>query len=166
MTKEPVEVNPSVAVLCANPPPDWVAAAKKASGPHAFCRVKIYMNGLAAGVFGKEHAIYPVGAVIVKEKQFGYRDPKSVQASGKLFGGSGKGASTQPAEGDGFGDGVGGMIKRAAGYDSAHGDWEYFYYEDRKKIEHGKMSSCIECHAGEAERDYVFGSWAAGSERK
>jgi len=54
------------------------------------------------------------------------------------------------------------MIKRRPGYDPAHGDWEYFYFEDANKVESGKMNSCIQCHSGAADKDYVFGGWARG----
>jgi len=63
-------------------------------------------------------------------------------------------------------DGVGGMIKRAPGYDPANGDWEYFYFEDASAVESGRIASCIACHRGSADRDFVFGDWARESARK
>jgi hypothetical protein len=89
--------------------------------------------------------VYPVGAVIVKEKQRLEPD-----GGGQVTGQEGSVAS----------DGVGGMIKRLAGYDPEHGDWEYFYFEDPTKVEQGKIASCVECHRGAAATDYVFGGWA------
>jgi hypothetical protein len=71
-------------------------------------------------------------------------------------------STTQPQQMAKANDGVGGMIKRGAGYDSAHGDWEYFYFEDARKIESGRISSCVQCHTGAANKDYVFGGWASG----
>jgi hypothetical protein len=142
MTKEPVFVDPGLAMLCRGATQGEVEAARKVSGPHAHTEVKIYMNDRAAGAFGKPKTVYPIGSVIVKEKNaLDYwsttQSHKSVSAN----------------------DGVGGMIKRAAGYDPAHGDWEYFYFEDSRKIESGKISSCVQCHSGAAGKDYVFGGW-------
>ena len=84
----------------------------------------------------------PVGSVIVKEKE----------GQGYYFEGTARTAKTR--------DGVGGMVKRPPGYDPAHGDWEYFYFEDPSKIESGKISSCVQCHAGASKTDYVFGDWS------
>jgi hypothetical protein len=115
------------------------------SGPHAQTAISIFMNEVAAEAFGKPNTTYPVGSVIVKEKK----------ALGYL-------SSTQPGEKAKANDGVGGMIKRPPGYDAAHGDWEYFYFEDANKVESGKMNSCIQCHRGAAGTDYVFGDWKRG----
>jgi hypothetical protein len=49
--------------------------------------------------------------------------------------------------------GVGGMVKRSAGYDPTHGDWEYFYFEDPKKIESGRIASCVQCHSSAKDKD-------------
>jgi hypothetical protein len=119
-----------------------VKQAEKSHGPHAYAHIQIYMNPSAATAFEQHKGAYPPGAAIIKEKAFGgYQEDFSSTAP-------------RPKEG------VGGMIKRAPGYDPAHGDWEYFYCEYPAKIETGKISSCVSCHAGAATTDYVFGSWA------
>ena len=56
-------------------------------------------------------------------------------------------------------NGVGGMIKRAPGYDPAHGDWEYFYFEKPEKIERGRIATCVKCHAYAHTTDHVYGTW-------
>jgi hypothetical protein len=146
MTKEPVYVNPMFAAMCRNVSQEEVEAARKVFGPHANTAVRIYMNDLAADTFGKANPVYPVGAIVVKEKEaMGYS------------------SATQPGSMVLDKGGVGGMIKRPAGYDSAHGDWEYFYFEDPGKVESGKIISCVQCHSGAAGQDYVFGSWAHGN---
>jgi len=146
MTKEPVYVDPVLAALCRGANQADVDAAHKISGPHAHTTVNIYMNDLAANVFGKPNPTYPVGSIIVKEKKgLDYR------------------STTQPGIWTKTNDGVGGMIKRPAGYDPQYGDWEYFYFENPSKIESGKINSCIQCHNGAADRDYVFGTWAGGT---
>jgi hypothetical protein len=58
-------------------------------------------------------------------------------------------------------NGVGGMVKRSPGFDPAHGDWEYLYFDDATKIESGRMTSCIACHEAAKNTDYIFGTWAA-----
>ncbi len=140
VTPEPVFVNPELAILCGEIPAEAVEAARKQHGVHAHSLVSIYMNELAADVFDGGKGAYPVGSVIVKEKWF------------------------HPYEGDDRGpenrDGVGGMIKRPDGYDSEHGNWEYFYFEQPDQIESGRIASCIDCHEGARNRDFVFASWA------
>ncbi|HZL34192.1 MAG TPA: cytochrome P460 family protein [Tepidisphaeraceae bacterium] len=142
MTRDAVFVNPELAMLCRGASWQDVEGAKVTSGPHANTRVRIYMNDLAAKAFRASSPKYPVGSVIVKQKQGeGYFDKtrKTVQTP----------------------DGVGGMVKRAPGFDADHGDWEYFYFQDASRIESGKIPSCVQCHAGAA-KDHVFGSWAKG----
>lgn len=140
MTPEPVFVNPELAMLCVGASKEMVDAARVEDGPHANCSVNIYMNELAANAFD-EDTNYPVGSIVVKEKQIhGYRTKES-------------------DEWQGTGNGVGGMIKRADGFDSKNGNWEYFYFESVEKIESGKMDSCIACHSKAKDNDYVFGSW-------
>lgn len=142
MTKEPVLVDRALAMSCRGATEAEVVESRKKSGPHAHTAVMIYMNELAAGVFEKAGAEYPVGAVIVKEKR-----------------GMNYWSSTQP-QARKVHDGVGGMIKRPEGFDPAHGDWEYFYFEDPSRVESGRISSCVQCHSGAVNSDYVFGDWA------
>lgn len=101
------------------------------------------MNEQAAETFGKPQPAYPVGAIVVKEKH------RSSGATTRADRSSAVDSFTV--------DGVGGMIKRPPGYDPAHGDWEYFYFEDPRHIEAGRMASCVQCHAAAADRDHVFG---------
>lgn len=145
ITKEPVLVDPQFAMLCVGIWKQHVDDARKRSGPHAHTSIRIFMNDLATSAFRKSKA-YPVGSVIVKEKQGLEYKVNDTTPEGS--------AKTR--------DGVGGMIKRPVGYDPEHGDWEYFYFEDVAEIEYGKINSCIECHRGAAQSDYVFGNWASG----
>lgn len=147
ITKEPVLVDPQLDSLCIGISQQAVDDARKRNGPHAHTSVKIYMNEIAAEAFRDRSAAYPVGSVIVKEKLgLEYDNHRDDRAPGQKI-------PKTP-------DGVGGMIKRAAGYDPEHGDWEYFYFEDPTKVEHGKIASCVECHRGASATDYVFGGWA------
>lgn len=141
ITPEPVYVNPVLAMLCRGASKQEVEKARGKHGPHANTAVVIQMNALAANAFNADLTHYPLGSVIVKQKSIlGY-----VGEDGK---------AVRPAD-----NGVGGMIKRQAGYDPAHGDWEYFYFEDPAKIESGRIASCVQCHATAKATDYVFGSW-------
>ena len=51
---------------------------------------------------------------------------------------------------------VAGMVKRAAGYDSRAGDWEYFYAERGGTLSRGAIEPCVSCHARAKATDYVF----------
>ena len=52
---------------------------------------------------------------------------------------------------------LGVMIKRAPGFDAAHGDWEYGYWEPSSGLSSGQESQtyCGDCHAGST-TDHVF----------
>lgn len=145
LTREPVLVDPQLAELCVGIWQQHVDDARKRSGPHAHTSIRIYMNEAGSTAFRNSVTKFPVGSVIVKEKQgleYNSAETPSSQEAAKTS------------------NGVGGMIKRHPGYDSAHGDWEYFYFQDPSKIEHGKLASCIECHRGASASDFVFGGWA------
>lgn len=144
MTAQPVMVNPELAMLCRGASPSEIMAASKTKGPHAHTAAVIFMNDDAAKTFGRDRqGPYPPGAVIVKQKDdLGYFD----QPAGQFV------RRVNP--------GVGGMVKRAPGFNPAHGDWEYFYFEDPKKVEAGRLPSCITCHDGARKTDYVFGTWS------
>jgi len=139
MTTNAVFVNPELAMLCRGASKEEVEAARIKFGPHANTGILIYMNK-AADAFGTNASLFPVGAVIVKQKRIlGYhQDGKWIRE-----------ADTR----------VGGMVKRPAGYDPAHGDWEYFYFKDPRKIESGRISSCAQCHDSAKEKDHIFGTW-------
>jgi hypothetical protein len=144
MTAKPVHVDRELLTLCTPLAiEDASDRARERSGPHASTAIRIFMNDLAAEAFCDSGATYPVGAVIVKEKQGSFDGPGNLPH--------------EPVETP---LGVAGMIKRAAGYDAQHGDWEYFYFEDASKIEQGRISSCIQCHRNAAATGYIFGDWS------
>jgi hypothetical protein len=140
-TNRPVDTDPTFATLCIGVSRHHVEAARAEGGPHTYTRIMVYMNDSALQAFKSSARVFPEGAIVVKEKKgLAYNDTESRQT-----------AYTP--------NGVGGMVKRQAGYDPQHGDWEYFYFEDPAKIESGKIASCVKCHEG-AGRDHVFGNWA------
>jgi hypothetical protein len=141
ITKTMVYVNPELAMLCRGVSKEAMDAARIEFGPHANTGILIFMNKPAADAFATNANAFPVGSVIVKQKVIpGYmdKDGKRVRDTGT---------------------GAGGMVKRPSGYDSQHGDWEYFYFEDAAKIESGRISTCVQCHTAAKDKDYVFGTW-------
>lgn len=146
MTPEVVFVDPELAMRCRGVSPEESAAARALHGPHALAGVLIHMNDLAAAAFRTNTTVYPVGAVVVKRKT----------VHGDLHG---DGTSAVA------GNGVGGMVKRPPGFDPDHGDWEYFHFDDPKRIESGRIPSCVQCHASAKDRDHVFGTWKRAAEK-
>lgn len=147
MTPEPVFVNPELAMLCVGASKAMVERARIDKGAHANCSVRIFMNKLGSTAF-KEKTNYPVGSIIVKEKEMlGFR-------------------TKTDSEPNGTGNGVGGMVKRDSGYDETNGNWEYFYFESVDKIESGKMHSCIEGHRKASKSDFVFAHWEKSKDDK
>jgi hypothetical protein len=143
VTKTPIEVDQHFAMLCIGIQQVHVDEARKRAGPHALTAIRIFMNDLAYDAFHKAAATYPFGSVIVKVKR----------GLEYFLNTSSRSKATTP-------DGVGGMIKRAPGYDPDHGDWEYFYFDDKSRIESGRIATCVQCHQAAAAKDHVFGDWA------
>jgi hypothetical protein len=108
-----------------------LSGIEKALGPHARTWIHYYANPEAVQSMAAKAVEFPVGAVIVKEK----------------------------LRRDGVVTGIGGMVKRAKGYDPTNGDWEFFYSTPGKAFSSGKLGSCIDCHKG-GKRDHVFSAWS------
>ena len=79
-----------------------------------------------------EHPVYPVGAVIVREKLL-------------------TATSTTPEV-------LAAMIKRDKGFNPAANDWEFLVLNsDATKVQkREKTGSCQQCHASERDKDFVF----------
>lgn len=145
LTREPVAVNPWLAMLCRGASKSEVEKQRLQHGPHAHSMIEIRMNAPAAAAFKAGAKTYPVGSVVVKTKSY----HSYVNDQGKM---------ETPVK-----NGVGGMMKRSPGYDPNHGDWEYFFIDDVAKIESGRMTSCRNCHDTAKASDYVFGTWSRPS---
>lgn len=128
LTEKPYGVNGRLAILCNTPPPEMIQKLKDAHGPHDTNSIHLYANAVAAPQYRETKKPLPVGSVIVKEKL----DDELAVA------------------------GIGGMIKREAGFDPANGDWEYFYSDDKVGFSRGKLANCAGCHAKAKESDFVF----------
>lgn len=57
------------------------------------------------------------------------------------------------------GKGFTAMVKRPAGYDPSHGDWEYLVSEPGRAPVSGRLSACAGCHAKASRQDHVFGTY-------
>ena len=93
----------------------------------------VYANGPARAPFERpEPTTFPVGSVIVREKL------------------------TNP--GDETPDLLAVMVKRAPGFNPRAGDWEFLLVDGSasKVIERQKKGSCLDCHASQRERDFVY----------
>ena len=134
LTAGPRYVAPLTSLLCTTPSKGLLDTEQKATGPHTRAWVHVYANDAAAGTIAQKSPPFPVGSAIVKEKLAG---------------------DFTVAE-------IGGMIKRAPGYDSANGDWEFFFRSSTGDFQSGKLANCIECHNG-AGRDHVFSAWQISS---
>lgn len=138
LTKEPHYVSPRFWLSCVGLSKDDLAKERAITGPHTAVAVHIFANASAADSIAANVAEFPVGAVIVKEKLRSGNGPDNL---GQLVVG-----------------GIGGMVKRAKGYDPANGDWEFFYYTPGGEFTTGKLANCVDCHTG-AKRDHIFIAW-------
>lgn len=128
LTTQPYRVAPLTARLCAMPSPELVEREKRATGPHYKVRIHLYANAVADDAMIRKLDTFPTGSIIVKEK---------LAADDSVAG-------------------VGGMIKRAPGYDAANGDWDYFYSDKGGAFFAGRLQNCADCHASAKASDYVF----------
>jgi hypothetical protein len=131
ITQTPHEVSPFIAQLCIEPTQYLLQQDQKKSGPHSRAQVHIYMNPVAKRSYDAGIILYPIGSVIIKEK---------IDYSGKMTA-------------------IGGMVKRFQNFDAKAGDWEYFYAPAGHSPSAGQIQSCVDCHLGAKQTDYVFGNW-------
>lgn len=141
ITREPAKVSTQATMMCIRPHPD-PRRFRGTQGPHSESTILIFMNETAADTFTRGGRKYPIGSVIVKQK-----------LPSPLIDRSSRVGVMQANLG------VGGMVKRPAGYDPEHGDWEYFYFDDPADVTSGRMANCVECHHSVRRTDYVFGTW-------
>lgn len=132
-TPEPVSVSSYIFGLCRLPtlPEEQFAASIHGDGRY----LRDWANiGAVEGIAARGAPPFPPGAVIVKEKY----------------------AGPQVTEADVVALGI--MIKRQAGFNTAHGDWDYAYYEPALGMVQTAAQSayCAECHAGAEATDFVY----------
>ena len=93
----------------------------------------VYVNDAAReAIMSGRPAKFPAGSIIVREK-FGTLD----EARPEL---------------------LAVMVKRAGGFNPKAGDWEFLTVDGAltKIQERQKKGSCLQCHASQSERDFVF----------
>lgn len=128
MTSAPVSVSPVISVLCMPP-----TSAPTMGPPHSTPAVRMYANDTAlAAIRSGDMIRVPENGIIIKEKYANIADRKPVAYAA--------------------------MIKKSAGYDSLHGDWEYLYHDllNPANSTRGRIQSCIDCHENSKARDYLF----------
>jgi hypothetical protein len=128
---KPVMMDAAVAMRCDMRTTDE-EAKRTANSPHFPKYITVYVNRAGQDAMLHERIPhFPAGTVIVKEKRTlpGDKTPELMTV----------------------------MTKQPAGYDSAHGDWEYAVMDAHGKIEaQGKLAKCQNCHDQKKNVDYVF----------
>ena len=148
VTQKPVEMAPRVAAMCASglPLPNDLSppTVRGTQGPHAKKYIRVFVNAVGeAAMTTQKEPHFPVGSVIVKQKL-------------PLMKGKGKsqwiGLTPELLTV---------MVKRAPGYDAAHGDWEYIATDGpgKRMTQSGHSESCQNCHRPFAKTDYVVRSY-------
>jgi hypothetical protein len=93
----------------------------------------VYANGLANDVLNaKDRMRFPPGSIIVREKLAKVDDEKPELLTA--------------------------MIKRERGFNPKANDWEFLMIDGTmtKIIDRQKQGSCLNCHASQKKRDFVF----------
>jgi hypothetical protein len=131
-TPGPINVSASIFTLCRIPTPLERAFSTSEHGNYRFIRE--WDNDLALASLG-DSGRYPFapGAAIVKEKLL-------------------------PGDGGLFVVALGLMFKRGPGFDTAHGDWDFAYWEQGSGLLSGAVQSghCSDCHTAASGTDFVF----------
>jgi hypothetical protein len=129
VTPQPIRVPERAFVLCRSS--REMDRQQRERGPHFAPAVKVFANPIALATLRTTSAM-PVGSMVVKEKWWNANDAEpSAYAA---------------------------MVKREPGYDSENGDWEYVFVQLKggRRVERGRIKSCIACHQGAAPHDYLY----------
>jgi hypothetical protein len=129
---EPIDVSSYIFALCRAPSPLEKAFSTSEHGNRR--SIREWDNDLARASLG-DSGKYPFGpgAAIVKEKLVRDDGGFSVVALGLMF-------------------------KRGPGFDAAHGDWDFAYWEEGSGLLNGAVQSahCGDCHTAARDTDFVF----------
>lgn len=133
LTPEPHLVSEALAELCIVPTPKDAQSSQAREahrvGRHANVAVNYYVSFEGAPAMDSMKHKFPVGTILLKEKL---------------------------SLSDGTVAAVGGMVKRAEGFDSTNGNWAYFYAAKTGGFEIGRIPNCVSCHARTRSSDYVY----------
>jgi hypothetical protein len=130
-TDEPLNISAEIFSLCRSPTAAEQAFVASEHGDELY--LLDWLNDeAAAGVDAGATALFPVGAAVVKEKLVRDGNDYSLVALGL-------------------------MVKREAGFDPAHGDWEFGYWQAEGGMSSGASTNlhCGACHASST-TDFVF----------
>lgn len=144
LTDTAVDISVSIFNLCRLPTSTEDAFAKSTHARHA---LRDWANPQAiAGIAAQGAGGFAEGAAIVKEKFATTAGTQTLKLAA-----------------------LGMMVKRAPGFDSASGDWEFVYWNATDGISRGagQLASCSSCHAGTRQTDFVFmdESWRTAAPR-
>lgn len=105
---------------------------KPEDNSHKFSFGEVYANDLAKAEIEKDAPNFPVGSIIVREKNLTITSiiPETVIA----------------------------MVKREKGFSEKTGDWEFFVFDgkDLRMQNRETVGSCSACHSNAKESDWVF----------
>jgi hypothetical protein len=100
--------------------------------PHNFTFGEVYANDLAKNEIEKDTPNFPLGSIIVREKNLTSTSetPETVIA----------------------------MVKREKGFSEKTGDWEFFVFDgkDLQMQKRETVGNCSACHSNAKESDWVF----------
>jgi hypothetical protein len=107
------------------------------NGPHGDHWIAVFVTEDAAATMRSGTGIYPQGTIILKQK---YADAAAKKTD--LFTG---------------------MLKREQGYHPEVGDWEFFVLNsNRTRVSDlGRIESCVDCHVGFKDHDFVSRDYLA-----
>ena len=128
VTEKPHRMFDITAALCRSPD-DFQHNVHEGFIRSAYCNV--YVNETAKNTMLTGKGVYPVDSLIVKSKLLD-KDKPNIELYTV-------------------------MRKMPMGYDPEHGDWEYSIIdgESKRVFAAGRIGSCIDCHAGYKDTDYV-----------
>ena len=131
------------AAMCAAPSVTKPKGKSVPVDPHQDKWIRVFVNEMGrTPLLEQKVPAFPPGAVIVKEKLKEQTSDKPELLTV--------------------------MVKRAAGFDTENGDWEYYTFSgDAKKVHaSGKLKNCQSCHIPQKENGYVFRDYLPEEERR
>ena len=139
---KPVLLSTSLDVLCRGVMPEEHEYYEK-QNPHFDRYLTVFVNDIGKDAMMKG-GTFPVGSVIVKQKQSGshWDKPTAKPIMSTV------------------------MVKREKGYNPKCGDWEFAALDDKatKTNGEGKMESCMKCHQDQAKKDFVYRTYVGAKE--
>jgi hypothetical protein len=129
LTPGPVDVSEGLFFRCLIGDPEAYEKIFDSQGPHWSPAVRVYANPIAKAAIDEKRATFPPGSILVKEKLM----RKMLHA-------------------------ITAMIRERDGFDRSDekNNWRYFYLDEFKEMQFGRIESCRKCHQKAAETDFAF----------